>query len=121
MKYYAHINPDNRLLGYYTDDLHDTIPTPNIELTQEQWLTSLNNNYNVINSDGSGSVVDFSTDEEKASVIRGVRNAELAATDWRASIDVTMSDEWRTYRQALRDVPTQHGFPENISWPPKPV
>ena len=77
MKYYAHISPDNRLLGYYTDDLHDTIPTPNIELTHEQWLTSLNNNYNVINSDGSGSVVDFSTDEETAAQVRSDRDYKL--------------------------------------------
>lgn len=119
MKYYAHISPDNRLLGYYTDDLHDTIPTPNIELTPEQWLTSLNNNYNVVNSDGSGSVVDFSTDEEKASRIRGTRDVELAATDWRALSDVTMSDAWKTYRQALRDLPAAEGFP-NVTWPVKP-
>jgi len=120
LKYYAHIGPDNRLLGYYTDDLHDTIPTPNIELTHEQWLTSLNNNYNVINSDGSGSVVDFSTDEEKASRVRYARNAELAATDWRALSDVTMSDAWKTYRQALRDLPAQSGFPSSVTWPTEP-
>ena len=31
-----------------------------------------------------------------------------------------MSDEWRTYRQALRDVPTQEGFPNTVTWPTKP-
>ena len=117
---YAHIDRNNKLLGWYSDDVHSTIPTPNVVVTDEQWLISLNNNYNVINSDGSGSVVDFSTDEEKASVVRGMRDAELAATDWRALSDVTMSDEWSTYRQSLRDLPAQSGFPTNVTWPVEP-
>lgn len=116
---YAHIDSNNKLLGWYSDDVHSTIPTPNVAVTDEQWLTSLNNNYNVINSDGSGSVVDFSTDEEKASRVRGARNAELAATDWRALSDVTMSDAWKTYRQALRDLPAAEGFPD-VAFPTPP-
>ena len=51
--------------------------------------------------------------------VRRERNALLAASDWRASTDVTLSDDWRTYRQALRDVPTQSD-PDNITWPTKP-
>jgi len=117
---YAHIDSDNKLLGWYSDDVHSTIPTPNVVVTDEQWQTSLDNNYNSINSDGSGSVVDYSTNAEKASVVRGMRDAELAATDWRALSDVTMSDEWRTYRQSLRDLPAQEGFPNTITWPTKP-
>lgn len=116
---YAHIDSNNKLLGWYSDDIHSTIPTPNVVVTDEQWLTSLNNNYNVINSDGSGSVVDFSTDTEKASRVRGARNAELTATDWRALSDVTMSDAWKTYRQALRDLPQQDGFPD-VTFPVAP-
>jgi len=51
--------------------------------------------------------------------IRIQRNAKLAATDWRAGSDLTLSDEWKTYRQALRDVPTQSD-PDNITWPTEP-
>ena len=51
---------------------------------------------------------------------RAERNVKLAESDWRASQDVTMTDEWRTYRQALRDVPAQAGFPTNITWPTEP-
>jgi len=51
--------------------------------------------------------------------IRIKRNGILAATDWRASSDLTLSDEWKTYRQALRDVPTQSD-PDNITWPTEP-
>ncbi len=51
---------------------------------------------------------------------RALRDSLLAATDWTANSDVTMSDEMRTYRQALRDVPSQAGFPDNVNWPEKP-
>tara|TARA_B100000575_G_C23136058_1_gene659983 strand:- start:1049 stop:1318 length:270 start_codon:yes stop_codon:yes gene_type:complete len=51
--------------------------------------------------------------------IRNQRNSLLAECDWRAFSDVTLSDEWKTYRQALRDVPTQ-ADPDNITWPTKP-
>jgi len=53
-------------------------------------------------------------------LVRGERNAKLSACDWMACSDVTMSDEWRTYRQALRDIPLQEGFPNTIVWPSQP-
>ena len=51
---------------------------------------------------------------------RTLRDSLLADTDWTANSDVTMSDEMRTYRQALRDVPSQAGFPNDVTWPVKP-
>ena len=51
---------------------------------------------------------------------RALRDSLLAATDWTANSDVTMSDDMRAYRQALRDVPAQAGFPDNVTWPVKP-
>ncbi len=56
---------------------------------------------------------------DKWADIRRVRNSKLTDTDWRASSDLTLSDEWKTYRQALRDVPTQSD-PDNIAWPTEP-
>ncbi len=52
--------------------------------------------------------------------IRSVRNELLADCDWRASSDRTMSDEWKTYRQALRDITTQPD-PFNITFPEIPT
>tara|TARA_R110000803_G_scaffold186486_1_gene248864 strand:+ start:191 stop:571 length:381 start_codon:yes stop_codon:yes gene_type:complete len=49
--------------------------------------------------------------------VRTERDAKLSATDWTASTDVTMTAEMTTYRQALRDVPAQAGFPNTIDWP----
>jgi len=51
---------------------------------------------------------------------RGTRNALLAATDYTAMSDVTMSAGVRLYRQALRDVPTLPGFPKTHELPNKP-
>ena len=51
--------------------------------------------------------------------IRFERDEKLKDTDWRASSDLTLSDDWKTYRQALRDVPTQSD-PYNIAWPTEP-
>lgn len=52
--------------------------------------------------------------------MRDQRNTLLAETDWWANSDVTMTDEQRAYRQALRDIPQQEGFPTNITWPTAP-
>lgn len=85
----------------------------------------------------NGVRVQFTTDEEaardaeeqawaagandRAAVrVREERDAKLSVCDWRASSDVTLSTEWRTYRQALRDVPTQAGFPNSVTWPTEP-
>ena len=52
--------------------------------------------------------------------LRFKRNRLLTETDWMANSDVTMSDEWKTYRQALRDLPANTSDPANPTWPTKP-
>jgi type II secretory pathway component PulL len=85
----------------------------------------------------NGQMVQFTADEEtardaeeqawadgandRAAVqVREERDAKLSACDWMANSDVTMTSGWATYRQALRDVPSQSGFPNTITWPTKP-
>ena len=53
---------------------------------------------------------------------RSTRNSKLAETDWTAMSDVTMASDMKTYRQALRDLPTHKNWPnlENADWPTKP-
>lgn len=60
-----------------------------------------------------------STADQKIRV-RDHRNSMIERSDYMALSDVTMSDEWTTYRQALRDVPQQEGFPANVTWPDQP-
>tara|TARA_R110000824_G_scaffold242833_1_gene431496 strand:+ start:554 stop:835 length:282 start_codon:yes stop_codon:yes gene_type:complete len=57
--------------------------------------------------------------DRDAALVRKERDALLAACDWMANSDVTMSDDWRTYRQALRDVPSQ--LPGAVTWPSEPT
>lgn len=47
------------------------------------------------------------------------RDVLLSDSDVYALAD-RITDEWRTYRQALRDIPNQSGFPDDITWPNKP-
>lgn len=53
--------------------------------------------------------------------VRNKRNMLLSETDYLALNDNTMSSEMASYRQSLRDITLQEGFPENVVWPVKPV
>lgn len=65
------------------------------------------------------------TTEELAAQARSQRDALIAATDYLMATDYPLTDEKRqeltVYRQALRDVPEQSGFPTEIVWPTKPA
>ena len=53
--------------------------------------------------------------------IRAERDYLLAASDWTQVADAPVDrSAWATYRQALREVPEQAGFPENVAWPQTP-
>ena len=56
---------------------------------------------------------------DKWANVRRKRNRKLAETDYLALSDNTLSSDMETYRQELRDVPTQSD-PDNITWPDKP-
>ena len=62
--------------------------------------------------------------EEKEQAIRNERNLRLAYTDWTQLPDAPLKAEQKAayakYRQALRDVPAQEGFPDAIEWPEEP-
>ena len=58
---------------------------------------------------------------ELATEARKKRNQLLAATDWTAMADApTQATAMTTYRQALRDITSQSGWPTTINWPTKP-
>ena len=61
-------------------------------------------------------------DDRAAAEVRTERDAKLAATDWTQVADAPVSQEdWATYRQNLRDIPSQEGFPNEVTWPTEPV
>ena len=57
---------------------------------------------------------------EPLALLRQKRNAMLAESDWMANSDVTMSDAWRTYRQALRDITDSATSLDDVTWPSEP-
>ena len=65
---------------------------------------------------------DTQRDTELAEMARQDRNRRLNSTDWTQTPDVPEATRsaWTAYRQALRDVPTQSGFPADITWPTPP-
>jgi hypothetical protein len=128
MSIFAHIDENNILKGYYTKEIHKTIPEPNIELTIDQWQNALNNNHNKINNDGTSESVDVRTTEQKAYSVRKKRNNILIEEvdpfvtnplRW-AGLSSLQQTEVETYRQNLLDVPSQSSFPESVIWPTKP-
>lgn len=61
-------------------------------------------------------------DAQAAASARAERNRKLADSDWTQLADSTADkDAWATYRQALRDVPAQAGFPNEVTWPELPT
>jgi hypothetical protein len=63
-------------------------------------------------------------DDAIASQARSERNQKLTESDWTQIIDANLDEsakiQWREYRQALRDLTGQVGFPHEIVWPTKP-
>jgi hypothetical protein len=60
-------------------------------------------------------------DSERAVVVRRDRDIKLKECDWTQITDSPVNKEtWATYRQSLRDVPLQEGFPWTITWPTQP-
>ena len=63
--------------------------------------------------------------EKQAQVIRDKRDKLLSDTDWTQTDDAPLTDadreSMRQYRQALRDITSQSGFPQEIKWPDKPA
>ena len=66
---------------------------------------------------------------EPMRLLRIERDTRIAKTDWRASSDLTLTDAWKTYRQALRDLPASatpklnSGYDldlTSITWPTEP-
>lgn len=108
--------------------VHLIVDLPKPELPREQKYgdplyvingASVERSYPVLQK--SQEEIDADT-EAKAAEVRAERNAKLSATDWTQGKDIpdSVSTPWAAYRQALRDVPDQPGFPWSVVWPTQP-
>jgi len=86
-----------------------------VEQIDGKWYTK----YSVADLDAEGIAA---KDAEVAKSVRTERNTKLADCDWTQLADSTADKEaWATYRAALRDVPSQAGFPHEVEWPTSPA
>ena len=84
-----------------------------VEEVNGQWFTK----FSVTDMDADAIAA---LDASQAASIRADRNRRLSETDWRFRSDMTPSQAWIDYCQALRDVPSQAGFPWDVTWPVEP-
>jgi len=84
-----------------------------VEEINGKWYTK----YSVADMDDEAKAA---ADANQATSVRNERNRKLTETDWRFRSDLTPSPAWIDYCQALRDVPTQSGFPWDVTWPTQP-
>ena len=87
-----------------------------VEYINGQWFTKYIT-YTATAADEIASI-----DNRAATAVRNDRNARLAKSDWTQISDATVDKAaWATYRQSLRDVPTQADFPHAVNWPEEPT
>ena len=85
-----------------------------VEQIDGQWFTK----YSVADMDADAIAA---KDAEQAKAMREQRNTKLSETDWTQVADAPVDKAvWATYRQALRDITTQSGFPWEVTWPDAP-
>jgi hypothetical protein len=85
-----------------------------VEQVEGKWYTK----YSVADLDAEGIAA---KDAEQAKSVRQTRTEKLKDSDWTQIADSTADKAlWATYRQALRDVTSQAGFPWTIEWPVAP-
>jgi hypothetical protein len=85
-----------------------------VEQVDGRWLTK----YSVADLDDDAKAA---KDAEQAKAMREQRNQKLKDTDWTQVADAPVDKApWATYRQALRDISAQPGFPWTVNWPEQP-
>lgn len=85
-----------------------------VEQINGKWYTK----YSVADMDATAQAA---LDAQQADAVRNTRNAKLAASDWTQVLDAPIDQQaWAAYRQDLRDVPSQLGFPWEVTWPTEP-
>lgn len=115
--------------SFYESTIHSEIPLDAIQISDElhqQLLEGLSGGDIIVVDNGLPTLAPQPAPTLEAASIaaRGQRDALLSKTDFRVTRAVEtgglINSDWVEYRQALRDVPTQKGFPYKIKWPVSP-
>lgn len=115
----------NKIFSYYEECTPNLAPNTYAKYTEAAAWCNANNAMIEDKGDYYEVVaIPAPTTEELAAQARSQRDALIAATDYLMATDYPLTDEKRqeltVYRQALRDIPEQPGFPTEIVWPTKP-
>lgn len=104
--------------------MFDVFPYTRPEQPDVDWMTStlINGQFE---QDSAGNwvqpfIVEPLSTEDASRNVRGQRDFLLSQTDWMALSDTGLTPAWATYRQELRDITSQPGFPMSVVWPTKP-
>jgi hypothetical protein len=118
--------------GFYNDSIHapERIPKDAVELAggDEERLALLGgmgkNKRIIAGPDGYPVLGENAapSDEELADMVRAERDRRLRESDWTQLADVPEAErrKWAEYRQKLRDMPSEEGYPSVYSWPSLP-
>ena len=98
---------------------YETVVRQGIEEIKGKWFTKYMIGP-IFNNEEDEEAYRLKIDTQASESIRSTRNSLISKSDWMGCSDVIMSDEWRQYRQELRDITTQEGFPHNVDWPEEP-
>lgn len=126
MTIHADIDASGRAKGFYSREIHgDAIPEGAIEISEAVHATWIQDTQRQ-RWDGTKLVPcdPPPPPPPTADQVRRRRDALLLDCDWTQVADAPLTEdereEWRVYRQALRDVPQQPGFPAAVVWPEPP-
>ena len=116
--------------GFYISSIHGAnIPSDKIEIPDSLRVELLKNESEgkPIGLDSKGYPISITRTADEINLdleknVKAQRNYLLKESDWTQLPDVpqSMKDTWATYRQALRDITAQPGFPKTVNWPDKP-
>lgn len=117
--------------GFYDSDIHDVMPPDVVEISDDEHQRLINGNSagKIISSDDSGKPVLIEplppSNDRLSSMVRSKRDALISVTDYLVMPDYPIAADLlakvKVYRQALRDVTDQDGFPVEIDWPVNPM
>jgi putative heme degradation protein len=113
---FSAVVPNEILVGYEVYPV-STVAAPSIDIKTHRLESRAEN------IDGAWTQVWETHQLPEASAtdnVRAYRAKLLSETDWTATTDNTMTTEMTSYRQALRDITSQVGFPYSVEWPVKP-
>ena len=108
--------------------IHEKYPGAEFSVHEKyETLTWMTDKYSKPTKEEFDTLVKNRVSVEPMRLLREERNHRLQETDWRFRSDLTPSQEWIDYSQALRDLPStaspkldEQGYLTNVAWPNKP-